>query len=118
MRADEAVVFTDIQRHGEGGAQRLESFPKPPFARLGDDDALEAADGQGAADLARKRMRVVRVVQPDVPDTDPGRLQALCETAHPGENQSDLLPVMGDVGCFLPNLRKQDQVPGPVDIRQ
>lgn len=63
-------------------------------------------------------MRVVWVVQTDVPDVDSGRLQALCEAAHPGENQSDLLPVMGDVGCFLPNLRKQDQVPGPVDIRQ
>ena len=91
MRADEAVVVADLDRHGRDVGEGLQRVAQAPLARLGDHDPLERALLEGAQQLAGDRSGIVRILVADVAHGDAARPQPLGEGPHAGENEGDLL---------------------------
>ena len=70
--------------------------------------------GDGALHFAGEGAGVGGIIEADVVDGEALCAQFACEVPHGGEDQRQLLLVMGDVACFLRHLHHQHGVAGLV----
>ena len=96
--------------------QLFEGRRQSPFAGLGDHDASVGGRLQSPQDLAVQRRGRLRIAQPHVTHVDPSLPQSLGELAHGGEDEDELLLVVGDIGRLVHHLRHQHGIACRVDV--
>ncbi len=108
LAADESVIGQLRDGHG----QVVQRGDQAPFPGPRGDHALGAMRRGMAQQLSGNGLCVVRIVQRRIGDAVAGLAQTVRELAHRGEQEGDLLRVVGDIAGLGHHLGHHDQIVG------